>query len=631
MKINLLLVIVFVAFLASIANLIYETLDYGFPDDLVKAEDISTVRDSTENITWFVHVTDLHISKFKSPERTSGFLELVDNLLKHVEPPVVVVTGDLTDAKTPDTSGSRQFEEEWQDYHKAVTIVRNKNKTIWLDIRGNHDNFDVPHLNHENNYFKEYSSQGSAGNLASYLKIVEHNNVRIGFLAVDATLKPGPRRPFNFVGALNRSELDLLSKLAKKSEVEADATVWFGHYPTSTIVSPQPGLRSVMSTGLAYLCGHLHNIHGLANRMVVRHKSGLREAELTDWKDNRFYRIMAVDNGVLSFKDVNYAEKPWPVVLVTWPPRSEYTAGDREPLYKLISSTHIRMLIYSQNQIMSVHISIDGSEKLECQAKNEKLYTVKWNPKMYSKGIHKIIIYVEDDFGIVNTEEHYFSLDGSKLKVPFFGRFILLVDLIAFFQFSFAALIVFCVVPLTLSRVSFPLPIIGKSFRLISSISLFYYPLVLSPLYLTFGPWFIGEVLTNSFGIVFCWGTFVSGSYLPTATTWLYGTYHLITAHLPLLIALAIILNTRLSDASSSGHKHKLIGFLKRNVLIVIVVLNQVWLVHSFYLAYGIWAVILGPFRSGYLVMSILLWTMACNMDEKQLLLYNEKKNEKYF
>lgn len=631
MKLNLVLLIAFVAFIASFANLVSETLDYGFPDDLVKADDNTTVGDSSENITWFVHVTDLHISKFYVPERTSKFLELVSELLKHVEPSVVVVTGDLTDAKTPDYSGSRQYREEWEDYNKAVTLAKSRNKTVWLDIRGNHDNFDVPHLQHEQNYFKEYSSQGKEGNLQSYLKIVEHNKVRIGFLAVDSTLKPGPRRPFNFVGALNRAELDHLSKLAKKSEAEADATVWFGHYPTSTIVSPQPGLRSLMSSGLVYLCGHLHNLHGLAYRMVVRHKTGLREAELTDWKDNRFYRIMALDNGILSFKDIDYDAKPWPVVLVTWPPRSEYTAGDREPLYKLISSTHVRLLVFSQNKIMSVHISIDDSDKMKCQSKNENLYTVKWNPKLYAKGTHKILVYVEDDFGSIHVEEHSFSLDGSQIKLPFIGQFILLVDLIAFFQFSFAALVFVCVVPLTLCRVSFPLPVIGKSFQLISSISLFYYPLVLSPLYLTIGPWFIGEVLTNSVGVVFCWGTFVYGSYLPTATTWLYGTYHLITAHLPLLIALAINLNTRLSDANTLSPKYPVYSFIKRNGLMLLIVLKQAWLVQSFYLAYGIWAVILGPFRTGYLVMSCILWTLACNIDEKTLVKYGSHKYQKHF
>ena len=63
-----------------------------------------------------------------------------------VRPAAWVVTGDLTDAKTRDYSGSRQYEEEWEAY---MGVVREAGQgAVWLDIRGNHDNFDVPHPGH---------------------------------------------------------------------------------------------------------------------------------------------------------------------------------------------------------------------------------------------------------------------------------------------------------------------------------------------------------------------------------------------------------------------------------------------------------------------------------------------------
>ena len=61
-----------------------------------------------------------------------------------MKPAVVVVTGDLTDAKTADYSGSEQYLEEWQSYQSIVRSVTNNSDILWLDIRGNHDNFDVP-------------------------------------------------------------------------------------------------------------------------------------------------------------------------------------------------------------------------------------------------------------------------------------------------------------------------------------------------------------------------------------------------------------------------------------------------------------------------------------------------------
>ena len=76
-------------------------------------------------------------------------------------------------------------------------------------------------------------------------------------------------------------------------------------------------------------------------------------------------------------------------------------------------------------------------------------------------------------------------------------------------------------------------------------------------------------------GIVFCWGTFVCGSYLPTATTWLYGSYHLLTAHLPLTIGLAAILNAR---ADSGSQPWSQLRNIRNNGLMLVIVLKQLWL-----------------------------------------------------
>ena len=68
-----------------------------------------------------------------------------------------------------------------------------------------------------------------------------------------------------------KSLRSVIIEQTSQSAHEADATVWFGHYPTNTVVSP--GLKEVMRSGLVYLCGHLHDLHGLASRMFVRHKA----------------------------------------------------------------------------------------------------------------------------------------------------------------------------------------------------------------------------------------------------------------------------------------------------------------------------------------------------------------------
>ena len=74
--------------------------------------------------------------------------------------------------------------------------------------------------------------------------------------------------------------------------------------------------------------------------------------------------------------------------------------------------------------------------------------------------------------------------------------------------------------------------------------------------------------------MVFCWGTVLVGgpgpAYLPTATTWLYGSYHLATAHLPLALATAALLR-----AKQAGSRAATAGVHGAMFLIV---LKQAWL-----------------------------------------------------
>lgn len=48
------------------------------------------------------------------------------------------LAGDLTDAKTKDYIGSTQHEIEWKSYRSAIKLAQADEKTVWIDIRGNH-------------------------------------------------------------------------------------------------------------------------------------------------------------------------------------------------------------------------------------------------------------------------------------------------------------------------------------------------------------------------------------------------------------------------------------------------------------------------------------------------------------
>jgi len=106
--------------------------------------------DNTSGLLWFVHLTDLHISKFWSPDRVQDLEDFCIFMTKSIKPPVAVITGDLTDAKTSNRVGSTQYVEEWSTYKslwRDYCLIRDdgaNSTTLWLDIRGNHDTPFIP-------------------------------------------------------------------------------------------------------------------------------------------------------------------------------------------------------------------------------------------------------------------------------------------------------------------------------------------------------------------------------------------------------------------------------------------------------------------------------------------------------
>ena len=73
------------------------------------------------------------------------------------------------------------------------------------------DNFNLTSLSSPVNYFASHSVQGRH-HQRSYMHSVTSRGVKLAFVAVDATLLPGPKRPFNFVGELlliSRCELSI--------------------------------------------------------------------------------------------------------------------------------------------------------------------------------------------------------------------------------------------------------------------------------------------------------------------------------------------------------------------------------------------------------------------------------------
>lgn len=295
------------------------------------------------------------------------------------------------------------------------------------------DNFNIKSINSQENYYRNFSVQGVL-HARSYLNIQEHNGVSVAFLGIDACPEPGLKRPFNFIGMLDVHEQQFVQKLKSEAETKADHIVWFAHYPTSCILClekdlPKMNLRQHIGStqkSQVFLCGHLHSMGGFVPKMYTKQRKGYLELELGDWKDNRMYRIAAIDHGMFSFVDLKH--NSWPAILVTNPKHAKYVMPGREPLDLMPESSFIRILVFSDVHIDSVKISFDQTSWEECRHVEGPLYVYQWLPSHFDKGVHILHINAVDEVGKEAYVEHPFSLDGTIVNFALLARVLLMLD-----------------------------------------------------------------------------------------------------------------------------------------------------------------------------------------------------------
>ncbi|KAL0234511.1 hypothetical protein PCE1_001547 [Barthelona sp. PCE] len=396
-------------------------------------ENETPVGNQTDSVLSFVHVSDIHIMIDK--DATTTYLSSFMEELSEFQPDFVLCTGDITTSLektgllTPRSSLHSQHV-EWRIYNETLGNI----SVPWFDIRGNHDNYNVINrFDADENYYLKYGVSPNLGYSPDlYSFDIAKGSSHIHVLVVDSNSVPGMVWPLGTFGYISHRIIgDMLHDL---ENADHSALVTLAqHHPRSSIITREVDYDQFVSNFDASFVGHLHTIDTTFRfeRDSIPYSSV--EIEAPPLKNAQF-RINTVDHGILS--SMEYDIYTFPKTIVTMPP-SRQLLMRTQPLYRMQSSTHFRVLSYSKQgcavtavvgHIKNQTISFEKLGPIGFNGGNNgDMYAALHPVNMDRRGV--LIVTSTDSCGNSHTFKHSFDFDGWTQRVPInFGRIVLNAD-----------------------------------------------------------------------------------------------------------------------------------------------------------------------------------------------------------
>jgi len=170
-----------------------------------------------------------------------------------------------------------------------------------------------------------------------------------------------------------------------------------------------------------------------------------------------------------------------------------------------------------------------------------------------------------------------------------------------------------------------------RRLALLCSINPVFYYFIFTTLYTAAGPWFLGQILDDHYGLCFIWGIYVNGSLLREDIQYMVATFHILLFQLPLILQLSYQIEQRFlnlnapTKAAATGWTRLCLGLVWKNVsLLVVCAFCSITLI-EYYQSYSLMAVLVCPFKTWNLCAAVYLWQRCWRLEESDFDLFMEK------
>jgi VCBS repeat-containing protein len=363
---------------------------------------------SSENLFWFLHVSDLHIGARGTTDSTR-LQWLVTTARNVINPAFIVATGDLTDSTNGNWLGipNGPYQAEWDQY-KSIVDGAGAGPDFFYDIPGNHDAYSDRTFA----YYRANSVQGRAGRGPQLSWAYQLGDWTYHLLGVNSAGNDGRAFslsfPYGDYAGLDSTELAFInSQLA--ANAGAALTLVFGHHPVTDTGQSD-------DTWLFY--GHQDFIDALDYHRASAYNYGhthdysqalFKGNDYTGWmsgggvhyynvkslgKDTgSYYSVVAIDCKGLS--SATPSSSAWPVVLITTPV-DKYIGGAVNPYAYTVtaaSTNFVRALVFDSATNTQVSYRLDGGTAWNPMSRvsgGSPIWQGSWNASALAAGDHTI-------------------------------------------------------------------------------------------------------------------------------------------------------------------------------------------------------------------------------------------------